>query len=341
MIDRGVSFNFIVETIAADAKQNGDVEMVDKSDSIATGRKESNSKRAESGLYLSKRKIAGRHLVMFAQQKVSNEESDRNFDDPRSLMVITRPNTGKNPCEMTSKDLRYKYDLLVSSEDIVHHLRAKDSEESDADSEEKKSDNDGHRAHDNITIVREKWKKVAGLWDEAYEKSNFMNHNDGLAPRISEIGLITGAVLHVLPALEKAVQVMSSAQRSLRVMRVETDNGRRIVGIKFPVTHDAIERLMVNMNAVSSAREGLRSSFVDEPFSPISEKAMTWATTERKTMKSFFGAATKPSSSTAASKPKNAKGSNEKKRNQVTTKSQTKKAKTSNISSFFVKKKDY
>eukprot|EP00986_Skeletonema_menzelii_P013278 scaffold7615_cov139-Skeletonema_menzelii.AAC.8 len=164
------------------------------------------------------------------------------------------------------------------------------------------------------------------------------------APKIAsrEIGLITGAVLHILPALEKAVQIMSSAQRSLRVMRVETDTGRRIVGIRFPVTHDAIERLMVNMSAVSSAREGLQSSFVDEHFSPISDKAMTWATTERKTMKSFFGtAASKPSSSTAPSKPKNPTSANEKKRNQESTKSQPKKAKTSNISAFFVKKKDY
>ena len=341
-IDRGVSFNFIVETIAADAQQNSDVELGDKNDAIATEKKESNCKRAQTGLYISKRKIAGRHLVMFAQQKVSNEASDSDFDDPRGLMVITRPNTGKNPCEMTSKDLRYKYDLLVSSDDILHHLRSVDNEDSGADSEEKKSESDDHRSHDTISIVRQKWKKVASLWDEAYDKSNFLNHNDGLAPRISEIGLITGAVLHILPALEKAVQIMSSAQRSLRVMRVETDTGRRIVGIRFPVTHDAIERLMVNMSAVSSAREGLQSSFVDEHFSPISDKAMTWATTERKTMKSFFGtAASKPSSSTAPSKPKNPTSANEKKRNRESTKSQPKKAKTSNISAFFVKKKDY
>lgn len=334
-IDRGVSFNFIVESIAADSKLGSGVEVASENGADVTETKESQRKRAKSGLYISRRKIAGRHLVMFAQQKVSNESSDSNLnDDPRGLMVITRPNTGKNPCEMTSKDLHYKYDLLVSSEDIAQHLRSVNNEESDADTEEKKSDNDVHNSLDVISVVREKWKKVAGRWDEAYDTSNCKNHNDGLAPRISEIGLITGAVLHVLPALEKAVQIMSSAQRSLRVMRVETNLGRRIVGIRFPVTHEAIERLNVNMSGVSNARQGLQSSFVDEPFSPISDKAMNWATTERKTMKSFFGAAAaKPSSSSAPSK--------EKKRTRESLKPQTKKAKTSNISSFFVKKNNY
>ena len=352
IIDRGVSFNFIVETIAADDNRNGDAEMAAEKNTDATESKERHRKQAKSGFYLSKRKIAGRHLVMYAQQKVS-DEVDTDFDDPLGLMVITRPNTGKNPCEMSSKDLRYKYDLLVSSEDIAQHLRSVDVEQADADSEEKKSDNDEPNTQDAISVVREKWKNVAGQWDEAYDKSNFMKHNDGLAPRISEIGLITGAVLHILPSLEKAVQVMTSAQRSLRVMRVETDSGRRIVGIKFPVTHEAVERLMVNMSGVSSARQGLMSSFVDEPFSPISDKALKWATTERKTMKSFFGTAvlaSKPSSSTAPLKPANAlnpkkntpSGTKENKRKQQeSTKSQTKKAKTSNISSFFGKKKDF
>ena len=319
VIDRGVSFNAVVETIVTD--------------SDVTEEKETNRKHAKSGFYISKRKIAGRRLVMFAKQKVSGD-SDGGFDDPLKLMVITRANTGRNPVEMPSKELHYKYDLLVSSDDIAHHLHSLKDKESDTDCEEQKSDG-ADTPVDATVIVRENWKHVAALWDEAYDKSNFMEHNDGLAPRISEIGLITGAVLHVLPALEKAVQVMSSVQRSLRVMRVETDSGRRIVGIKFPVTHDSIERLMVNMTGVSNARQGLISSFVDEPFRPISEKAMKWATTERKTMKSFFGVASSRPSSVAPLKPANNK------RKQESTKTQAKKTKTSNISSFFGTKKDY
>ncbi|KAL7444868.1 hypothetical protein ACHAXM_009693 [Skeletonema potamos] len=352
IIDRGVSFNFIVETIAAGSKQNGDAKFAVEEDADAMERKESHRKYAKSGFYLSKRKIAGRHLVLFAQQKVS-DEVDNDFDDPLGLMVITRPNTGKNPCEMSSKDLRYKYDLLVSSEVIAQRISCVNNEESGADNEEKKSENDEPKTHDAISIVRDNWKNVACLWDEAYNKSNFMNHNDGLAPRISEIGLITGAVLHILPALEKAVQIMSSSQRSLRVMRVETDSGRRIVGIKFPVTPQAIERLMVNMSEVSSARQGLLSAFIDEPFSPISDNAMKFATTERKTMKSFFGAAAskpsfhhteplQPASKTKLPFTPVVSSTKEKKRKQESTAAQIKKVKkTSDISSFFGKKKDY
>jgi hypothetical protein len=136
-------------------------------------------------------------------------------------------------------------------------------------------------------------------------------------------------------------------------MRVETDSGRRIVGIKFPVTPQAIERLMVNMSEVSSARQGLLSAFIDEPFSPISDNAMKFATTERKTMKSFFGAAAskpsfhhteplQPASKTKLPFTPVVSSTKEKKRKQESTAAQTKKVKkTSDISSFFGKKKDY
>jgi hypothetical protein len=362
IIDRGVSYNAIVEIITADnGKQSDDTNMAAEKDEASadnTEREESHRKQAKSGFYISKRKIAGRRLVMYAQQKVADEVGS-DHDDPLGLMVITRPNTGKNPVEMPSKDVLYKYDILASPEEIVQHIRSMKNQGSDEDGEEKKTDHDGSetKSQDVVSIVREQWDNVADLWDEAYDNSNHTNHNDGLAPRISEVGLITGAVLHILPALEKAVQVMTQSQRSLRVMRVETDQGRRIVGIKFPVTNEAaIERLMTNMSDVSKSRQGLISSFVDEPFTPISDKAMKWATTERKTMKSFFGAtaATKPPSNTASVQPtaasevvnknsatSNMPSGNDKKRKKESTTPQRKKSKPTNITNFFGKKKDY
>ncbi len=354
IIDRGVSLSAVIEIITADNDKQSDGNAYSTTEAEGSHRKQ-----AKSGFYISKRKIAGRRLVMYAQQKVADEVGS-DHDDPLGLMVITRPNTGKNPVEMPSKDVRYKYDILASSEEIVQHLHSmKNQEGLDEDGEEKKSDNDGPKtkSQDVVSIVREQWDNVADLWDEAYDNSNHTNHNDGLAPRISEVGLITGAVLHILPALEKAVQVMTQSQRSLRVMRVETDQGRRIVGIRFPVTNEAaIERLMTNMSDVSKSRQGLISSFVDEPFTPISDKAMKWATTERKTMKSFFGAtaATKPPSNTASvqstaasevvsknSATSNVPSGNDKKRKKESTTPQRKKSKPTNITNFFGKKKDY
>lgn len=274
-------------------------------------------------------------------------------------MIISRPNTGKNPCEMPSEEMRYKYKLLVSSEQILKHLQsAKDGDPmSDDEDGEEKSEKDMLQPKDAMSIVRSKWSNVSDLWDDAFDNSNFKDHNDGLAPRISEIGLITGAVLHILPSLEKAVQFMPSSQRSLRVMRVElSDSGQRIVGIKFPVSDEAIKRLMTGMTEVANARQGSLDSpsFVDEPFSQIDEKARTWATTEKKTMKSFFAVASKApaksidSSSSGQGKRKVSSDSatsssvSEKKQKPNASKKQSAKKKgTANISSFFAKKNSY
>jgi len=226
---------------------------------------------------------------------------------------------------------------------------------------------------DTVSIIRRKWDKVAELWDEAYKSSNFREHKDGLAPRISEVGLITGAVLHVLPSLEKAVQFMPQSQRSLRVMRVEvSDSGQRIVGIKFPMKKEAIVRLRDGMKEVANARQGSlnSSSYNDEAPSPTDKKAMAWATAERKTVKSFFGAAASKAPSKSrdstnkiigsgcgsdfgcVSKPGKRKEftsnvspashNNEKWQESMPSKgSGTKKKKTASISSFFQKKNKY
>ena len=191
---------------------------------------------------------------------------------------------------MASQELRYKYKLLVSSADLLDSIKNEAFSDADGD---KKTENDRSQPKDVIGIVRDKWGgTVADLWDDAFDNSNFADHRDGLAPRISEVGLITGAVLHILPSLEKAVQFMPQSQRSLRVIRVElSDSGQRIVGIKFPVSNEAIVRLMTGMKEVANARQGSLDSlsFVDEAFSPVDIRAMSWATSERKTMKSFFG----------------------------------------------------
>ena len=368
VLDRGISFNGMVQTIIDGDESEGKEKSNDESEDAMSD--EEDEEQCESGFYMSRRKIAGRHLVMFAQRKVEKEEGvDSDFIDPLNLMIITRPNTGKNPCEMPSSEMRYKYKLLVSSSDLLKHIRSAGEVFSDSDGEEK-SEKDMAQPEDALSIVRRKWgSTVADLWDDAYDNSNSIDHNDGLAPRIRELGLITGAVLHILPTLEKAVQFMPQSQRSLRVMRVElSDSGRKIVGIKFPVNEEAIARLTTGMKEVANARhDSLNSpSFVDDPFWPIDDKAKTWATTERKTMKSFFGAAaSKPSgkssnntNSTSSFGGGNAKpgkrkessfisppvqnASGKKKPTSSTSKGQAnKKTKTASISSFFGKKNSY
>lgn len=314
IVDRGISFDNILQTIFDDDDSGGLNKPKTTANSTTTDKEE---KQCKSGFYISQRLIAGRHLILFAQRKVAKDvDVDADFIDPLNLMIITRPNTGKNPCEMASRELRNKYKLLLSTDDVLAsiNLSSDDEETSGMESRESKSeidrgevksgedDEDGDEEmatypdeKDVVGIIRSKWGSVADLWDDAYTNSNFDYHNGGLAPRITEIGLVTGAVLHILPTLEKAVQFMPQSQRSLRVMRAElSDSGRRIVGIKFPVTDEAITRLMLGMQEVATVRKASLDSpsYVDEDYPPINEKAMTWATTEKKTMKSFFSIAT-------------------------------------------------
>ena len=103
-------------------------------------------------------------------------------------------------------DLRYKYDLLVSASDIIDHARS-------VEQDEKSVEVDDADDKDVIGSIRSNWGNVSDLWDDSFTNSNQFEHNDGLAPRLSELGLITGATLHILPALEKAVQLMSANQR--------------------------------------------------------------------------------------------------------------------------------
>ncbi len=144
---------------------------------------------------------------------------------------------------MASHELRNKYKLLLSSDDVlcaINNIGDGKRTKNQDNVEEKYDEKNGEDASNNDTsihqhsadatiLIRSIWGSVADLWDDAYTNSYFNFHNAGLAPRISEIGLVTGAVLHILPTLEKAVQFMPLNQRSLRVMRAElTDSGRRI-----------------------------------------------------------------------------------------------------------------
>jgi len=303
VIDRGISFDSVVQSIInanepePGEKSNDDDKVEengnegDEDDEVDD---DDDEEQCKSGFYISRRKIAGRFLVIFAQRKVEKEVGiDSDFIDPLNLMVISRPNTGKNPIEMPSQEMRFKYKLLASSADMLDSID--DTNQADADEKDVIKDDGNQSANEVLRIIRDKWSNIADLWDDAYDNSNFTDFHEGLAPRISEIALITGAVLHILPSLEKAVQFMPISQRSLRVIRVElSDTGEKIVGIKFPVSDEAIVRLLAGMKEVANARQSSSNSpsFVDEPFSPVNEKSRIWATSERKTMKSFFGAAT-------------------------------------------------
>jgi hypothetical protein len=297
-LDRGIS----LETIAAQSLEDA---------RPVASKQEKLSPVAESGFYVSKRVIAGRKLVLYAKRKLeADAETGEYAHDPLGLMVITRPNTGKNPCEMSTRDLGYKYDLVLSSDDFSQNLKERDEEEDDDytnESAEASTDReariesesgDGAESDSNKTpadFLRRISPKVAPLWDDAHDASDRFDHNSGLAPRRSCLGLVTGAVLHILPALEKAVAMqVKASERALRVARAEiSDTGERIVGIRFPLDDEVMTRLQTILKTdLSEAVRGSAEAtlFKDEDFTPVDQKSTSWATTERKTMRSFFGA---------------------------------------------------
>ena len=82
VIDRGISFNSIVQGV------------IDGNESRRGEESKEEEEQCKSGFYLSRRKIAGRYLIMFAQRKVEKKAGiNADFIDPLNLMVISRPNT--------------------------------------------------------------------------------------------------------------------------------------------------------------------------------------------------------------------------------------------------------
>lgn len=334
-LDRGISLE------AAVAMSQQDTNLVNN---------DSGKRVAKSGFYVSRRKIAGRELVLFAKRKVEPDvDAAPSAHDPLGLMVITRPNTGKNPCEMASADLDYKYRLQVTSMEMHQLLN---------EAEESKENNSVARGA--ATMIRSKYPQFTKLWDCAYRDSDVFEYSNGLAPRRSRVGLVTGAVLHIMPALEKSVLGERLAvDRALRVARVLTVSGQPVVGIRFPFDEEPIGKLKTILKNLADARKCYSDSatlFRDEQFCPVNEKATAWATAERKTIRSFFSSSNSvsarstpsgskrkhPSSNLATFSPSAheqkriiAKGESQKKTRSTQISSNKR---TANIKSFFVKK---
>jgi len=320
VLDRGVSFEDAIAVClkGLDRKnQNNNDNKTLVSQHVNEGKKMSVPKRAESGFYASKRLISGRYLVLLAQRKMEPSLSSL---DPLGLMVLTRPNTGKNPCEMSSRDLKMKYRLLVSVEDMqLTHTKIADVNKSNSSGSSNvllKESNDNsskvrpyiskicnmqtkHILSPAIDELRETCRELSNLWDKSYNESDqFDRHaSGGLAPRRSALGLITGATLHIMPALEKAVVMkLRIADRALKVIRVTlSDSGQKIVGIRFPIDNgeESVLKLKHILKELKDVRHangsfGTTASFIDEKFAPPSERALSWCTTKKKTLQSFF-----------------------------------------------------
>lgn len=260
VLDRGVSLETIAEQSIKDVVADGSHD---------------EGKVAKSGFYLSKRVVAGRNLILYAKRKIEpNPETGAYVPDPLKSMVVTRPNTGKNQCEMSTLDLNFKYRLLVSS-DAISKLLLEQAE--------------GDDGPDPVEIIRQHHAKVSNEWNRAYDDSFCFDLNLGLAPRRSRLGLVVGAVLHILPVLESAVIMETQKDRALAVARVEVSgSGERIVGIRFPLNLRVLKHLRASLAEKLKGDMQQSVDFKDESFTAMDTKLAKWAESEPQTMKSFF-----------------------------------------------------
>jgi hypothetical protein len=384
-----------------------------------------NRRIAESGFYISKNSIRGRHLVLFAKRKFDpsafKTEEERAAVDPLGLMQVTRPNTGTNLTDKSTWDLRQTYRLTLSCDKIRElsrdngyeglewtstwlyltntqgwtyncttredmkvfgrntatlwfrrgfHINHRGelgrdhfvSEESvlrycveqsirppprsnkrpKTTSEELESEVEDSDLVEKVII--EMSKKISSMWKLAFKESNSFKHENGLAPRRQRVSLVNGPVLHILPALENVVRFRSEKEKALKIMRAQVGS-RRIVGVRFPSDAEALEKLLLELDTIRQTRRNAGKTFTDEALAPICPKTMSWATTKRKTMKSFFKvtSASKTTNNTTTKKssakvpPLNNKG---RKRYFPPSLSSAKKSKTTmTMTSYFAKKK--
>ncbi|KAL3940125.1 MAG: hypothetical protein SGBAC_005264 [Bacillariaceae sp.] len=293
----------------------------------------------EAGFYFSKKRIAGRHLVIFAKPKFPStsfgSEAEAIDVDPLGLMIITRPNTGTNRCEMPTRELRQKYHLAFGCDALRKELDKQDAAGQGQSKNAAKAPAD---------VVKQANRNVGRQWELAFDDSNHFEHKNGLAPRRSELGLVAGAVLHVLPTLEKVVIFRPNSERLLKVMRAEVQTSprstRRLVGVCFPLDEDSMHRLNKEMEDIRMTHLSMGKVFHDEAIGKICQKSMDWATTEPKTMKSFFQVVSKRPAGTNGNGAKKvaAPSINGKRFAEKTLKPSASKKKPKGISAFFSKK---
>lgn len=379
-LDRGISFSTVYKmALETSGNRGGPSEATQKTS--LDWRDRMTKHIAPSGFYKSRNRIAGRHLILYAARKneLSSFKSEREAKefDPLGLMIVTRPNTGTNTSDMSTRDLKAKYTLLLSCDElqILPHKASeqKDNEQTSEEPSEKGKETcnvvedtarnsdlssyttscarEGSDAiiDDSLSVSTEdlvtKHKpQIAQLWNAAYKESNNFDHQNGLAPRRAKLCLVTGAVLHILPALEKAVVMRSAKERSLKIMRAAIPSlpahQRRLVGVRFPTDEGALQALQNELAEMNKEQKNADRAFLDENIQEICPKAMKFATSERKTIKSFFSAIAS-SSGSSKNVGKAPKPSGTKRRFLATTSKATvpvSSKKSKSIASFFVKK---
>lgn len=205
-----------------------------------------------NGFFRSKRDQYGKRLLLLAIRK---EQSNH-------LYTVIRPNTGVSPFEEEKTDLFLKYDKIEPS-DAEHGWTR--------------------------TFENTKEKCMHG------SKCKF-SADCQIGTRITKLHLLTGSILSILPTLEFVVVKLAHSyqltkeNQNLRVVRVELDTGKRLVGLRYPhILLKEVEVHLKEQKIVNSIGQIMELKIEDE--APINAKAVSKALTMPATIKTFFNTA--------------------------------------------------
>ncbi|XP_031566399.1 protein FORGETTER 1-like [Actinia tenebrosa] len=221
------------------------------------------SKADLNGFYCSKREQKHQRFYLLALQKESSTH----------LFNIIRPNTGQSPFEEEKKDLLHKYQKISPEE-------------------------------------------AESGWRAQYDKTkDYCFHGPNcksgalcrVGCRISQVSLLCGGIVPILSTLEWVVARnadkigLTRENRTLRVVRVELDDGQRLVGLRYPeqlipeVTsllkeQHINDRLLENKSGSLSIKDSLKSTALatEESVAAINNKTLAKAINPPITIKTFF-----------------------------------------------------
>ena len=207
--------------------------------------------KTENGFFRSKRDQYGKKLYLLAIQKTRSNH----------LYTVYRPNTGVSPFEEERNDLLHKYEKIKPSDAEVGWMKEYENTKD-------------HCIHGNSCKYAEGCQ---------------------IGSRITKVHLLTGRILSILPALEMVVAKfahglqLSREHRNLRVVRVELDNGKRLVGLRYPyiLIHE-VENYIKEQKVNNACLMGQTMPAIIEPQSCVNTKSITKALTKPTTIKTFF-----------------------------------------------------
>jgi len=226
---------------------------------------------AETGFYMSRKKIMGAYNVVFCKRKFASlyhasGASDMVNMDPLGVMVAVRPNTGRTGQEFGTVELLGRYQLVRKLQGTVSSWTG------EGDKNE---------------------KEFVARWSEIYQASDSFEKLAKYPSRKRRVGIVHGSVMSVFPALTKAVaNAVLKKDRALKVVRVDV-GGKKVIGVEFPTDKlGDLEAALVDINNVRKVKEtgGQAQKLFQEGMDAVNSKMLSKAVTKPKTILSFFSA---------------------------------------------------